>query len=308
MTTPLLSRRSAWNGPLLVLSGGGLRGGAHVGVLKVLERVGLISSIQVVAGTSAGSIVGAMFASGTSVSAIEQATLGLQTTSCDDLIDFNTPGLRQAACKQDAARFNGILGGKALSGLVDNNLAFMRSFSEYASLPPDVQDKVRDLLLVAVNLDNGRETVFCDPARYTSYSDALLCGWLTFPEAARASSSEPVMVTPFACSPRPECACGCISAGGTPSPQTFVDGAVRESCPVKLSVYLGGCSRVLAVNLGYAGDQLQSVASQGLAEILNQSITIMGTQHLDADLAHLRTQVADGDLQLVGPCAQSPAL
>ncbi|MCZ6673191.1 MAG: patatin-like phospholipase family protein [Verrucomicrobia bacterium] len=54
----------------LVLSGGGARGAAHVGVLKVLEELRI--PVDVVAGTSMGSIVGGLYASGMSVAEIEQ--------------------------------------------------------------------------------------------------------------------------------------------------------------------------------------------------------------------------------------------
>ncbi|MEQ9591316.1 MAG: patatin-like phospholipase family protein [Cyclobacteriaceae bacterium] len=46
----------------LVLSGGGARGMAHIGVIKALEEFGL--KFSCIAGTSAGSIVGAMYAYG----------------------------------------------------------------------------------------------------------------------------------------------------------------------------------------------------------------------------------------------------
>ena len=46
----------------LVLSGGGARGVAHIGVIKALEEFGL--QFSCVAGTSAGSIIGAMYAYG----------------------------------------------------------------------------------------------------------------------------------------------------------------------------------------------------------------------------------------------------
>lgn len=46
----------------LVLSGGGVRGVAHIGILQVLEELGI--NITHVAGVSAGSIVGALFAAG----------------------------------------------------------------------------------------------------------------------------------------------------------------------------------------------------------------------------------------------------
>jgi predicted acylesterase/phospholipase RssA len=213
------------------------------------------------------------------------------TTPCDQLIDLNGAGLRDAACAGDFGKFNGLMQAKSIYNLVHNNLGLIHRFSDYATLPPDQQDKVRDLLLVGVNLDNGVKTVFCDTSRYTAYDEGALCGGLSFAEAARASSSEPGIVTPFICPASPQCSCA-------EQPQCFVDGAVRESCPVKLVVRLAGCTRVLAVDLGYAGDRVQGVATQGLAEIINQSITIMGTQHFEADLHYLRTQVTDGDLKL----------
>ena len=53
----------------LVLGGGGARGAAHIGVLKVLEREHI--PICKVAGTSMGAIVGGMYASGYSPEQIE---------------------------------------------------------------------------------------------------------------------------------------------------------------------------------------------------------------------------------------------
>lgn len=54
----------------LVLSGGGARGLAHVGVLKVLERERI--PVDVVVGTSMGSIIGGLYASGMRASEIER--------------------------------------------------------------------------------------------------------------------------------------------------------------------------------------------------------------------------------------------
>ena len=46
----------------LVLGGGGAKGVAHIGVLKVLERAGV--PVDLVVGTSMGSIIGGTYASG----------------------------------------------------------------------------------------------------------------------------------------------------------------------------------------------------------------------------------------------------
>lgn len=53
----------------LVLSGGGARGAAHVGVIKVLEQMRV--PIDAIAGTSMGAVVGGLYASGMSVADIE---------------------------------------------------------------------------------------------------------------------------------------------------------------------------------------------------------------------------------------------
>ena len=46
----------------LVLSGGGIRGVAHIGAIKALEEYGIYPTH--IAGTSAGAIVGALYAAG----------------------------------------------------------------------------------------------------------------------------------------------------------------------------------------------------------------------------------------------------
>jgi NTE family protein len=57
----------------LALSGGGARGAAHIGVLKVLEREGV--RIDCIAGTSFGAIVGGLYAAGYSAEDIETLVL-----------------------------------------------------------------------------------------------------------------------------------------------------------------------------------------------------------------------------------------
>ena len=49
----------------LVLSGGGVRGMAHIGVIKAMEEFGL--DAKIVAGSSVGALIGALYANGNSV-------------------------------------------------------------------------------------------------------------------------------------------------------------------------------------------------------------------------------------------------
>jgi NTE family protein len=59
----------------VVLSGGGARGAAHIGVLRVLEELRI--PVDAVAGTSMGAVVGGLYASGLSAAEIERELLSL---------------------------------------------------------------------------------------------------------------------------------------------------------------------------------------------------------------------------------------
>ena len=67
----------------LVLGGGGAKGFAHVGVIKTLEENGITPTLVV--GTSVGSLVGSLYASGYSATQLEQLAL---TTTDSELTDF----------------------------------------------------------------------------------------------------------------------------------------------------------------------------------------------------------------------------
>jgi NTE family protein len=72
---PLEARAAAPARCALVLSGGGLRGFAHVGVLRALRQLGIEPDLVV--GTSIGALIGGLFASGASLDAAERlATAG----------------------------------------------------------------------------------------------------------------------------------------------------------------------------------------------------------------------------------------
>ena len=74
----------------LALGGGGLRGFAHLGVLRALEEAGVQPDIVV--GTSAGAVVGAAYASGLSAERIESIARSVKLSSLIDFA-FSTSGL-----------------------------------------------------------------------------------------------------------------------------------------------------------------------------------------------------------------------
>jgi NTE family protein len=68
----------------LALGGGAVRGFAHVGVIKILEAQGIVADIVV--GTSAGSLVGALYAGGYSGFELQKIAMQLDESSVGDWI------------------------------------------------------------------------------------------------------------------------------------------------------------------------------------------------------------------------------
>jgi len=66
----------------IALGGGGAKGFAHVGVIKALEAQGL--GPELISGTSAGSVVGALYASGLNGFALQELTFSLDGSQIKD--------------------------------------------------------------------------------------------------------------------------------------------------------------------------------------------------------------------------------
>ncbi|MFO7884961.1 MAG: cyclic nucleotide-binding domain-containing protein [Desulfobacteraceae bacterium] len=100
----------------LALGAGAARGWAHIGVLKVLEEEGI--HIDMIAGTSMGALVGAIYAARASVDILKQYTIDLfptRTSARRKIFDYTVP-------------FHGLLQGRKALGLVAtavNNADFM---------------------------------------------------------------------------------------------------------------------------------------------------------------------------------------
>ncbi len=85
----------------LVLGGGGARGAAHIGVLKVLERERI--PIDCVTGTSMGGVVGALYATGYDALEIEAILKGIDWSAT--LRDGTARGMRPVALKREDLNF-----------------------------------------------------------------------------------------------------------------------------------------------------------------------------------------------------------
>lgn len=115
----------------LALGGGAARGFAHIGVIKALEAQGIVPDIVV--GTSAGSVVGALYASGMSGFDLQKLALGMQE---DMLSDWTLPD-------------RGVLKGEALQDFINQKLN-NRS----------IQKLPRPLGVVATDLQSGEMVLF----------------------------------------------------------------------------------------------------------------------------------------------------
>lgn len=92
----------------LVLGGGAARGFAHIGVIKVLEAQGIVPDIVV--GTSAGSLVGALYAAGNNGFALQRMALDMDEAA---ISDWSVPLF---------AKSSGVLKGDALQSYVNKTL------------------------------------------------------------------------------------------------------------------------------------------------------------------------------------------
>jgi len=85
----------------LVLSGGGAKGLAHIGALKVIEEAGV--KIDYVAGTSMGAIIGALYASGYTAKELDSI---FNSTDFETLIQDNVPRSAKTFYeKEDSERY-----------------------------------------------------------------------------------------------------------------------------------------------------------------------------------------------------------
>jgi len=126
----------------VVLGGGGVKGLAHIGALKVFHRYGLVPDEFV--GTSVGGFIAALAAGGLTPREIEEVALGMRRK---DILDYNWLGL---LWKRGRAR--SLYRGKALHDFIRR------------TLPVDRFDQLlMPLYLTSVDLASAREVIWGMP-------------------------------------------------------------------------------------------------------------------------------------------------
>ena len=94
---PMNGRHARRPRTLLVLGGGGMRGFAHIGVIRAIERLGL--QVDEVIGTSMGAVMGAVYASGRNSHELEQVAeeISIKDYLRLNLVKFLVRGYRHAS-------------------------------------------------------------------------------------------------------------------------------------------------------------------------------------------------------------------
>lgn len=244
----------------LVLSGGGARGAAHIGVLKMLEQLHV--PIDAVAGTSMGAVVGGLYASGMSGREIE-----LAMASVDWRVAFRDHPPRDELDyrrKREEERFlvNLPLGLQGRRLVIPKGLIQGQKFTEtlrQLTLPvakiTDFDRLPTPFRAVATNLESGAATILGD-------------GDLT--TAMRASMAVPGVFAP-------------VEYRG----QILVDGGLADYLPIDVARAMG-VDVLIVVDAGYTLQSRKNLTS--LPGITNQVLSILLRRNIEQQFVTLRAQ------------------
>lgn len=203
----------------LALGGGGARGLAHIGVLKVLEENDI--KVSAISGCSMGSVIGALYAYYQNANKVESIVLDLIQNT-----DFKKLGFDLLKEKKN-----------------NDELSLMDSFSDYVKMRYQLFKSLNRLSYfeeeVAINLFKFLPVINIEDLsiKYSAISTDLLSGdEINFKKGplrkvVRASSAIPAIFPP-------------VKIGN----KLLVDGAASESVPVN-SVRELGAERVLSVDV-----------------------------------------------------------
>jgi NTE family protein len=235
----------------LALAGGGAKGGAHVGVLRVLEKNRI--PVDYIAGTSIGAIVGGLYAMGMTPEEIEHVIRTVDWVSIfEDHIDRKDRSFRR---KRDDDLFLV----KSKPGFRDGEIKLPTGL---------IQGQKIDLLLARLTLpvatiDDFDELgiPFRAVATDITTGDAVLLGEGSLARAIRASMSIPAILSP-------------VRIGG----RMLVDGGVANNLPID-AVRQMGADIIIAVDIGAplkTEEELDSVIA--ITQQLTGILTNRGTQ------------------------------
>jgi len=242
----------------LVLSGGGARGAAHVGVLQVLEELRI--PISVVVGTSMGALVGGTYATGMSPQEMERQLTGIDWNALfvDDTSRADWPIRRKEQSLLPTFDFSvgfndgrltmpeGALAGQKVEVFFGNLVRTAAGVRRFDELPIPFR-------AVATDLEDGSMKVFDSGA---------------LPTVMRASMSVPGVFAPAQI-----------------DDHLYVDGGLVRNLPVDVARRMG-VDLVIAVNLG--STYLPRKDLNSVVGVLGQMVAILTQQNVEQSLRSLR--------------------
>lgn len=238
----------------LALGGGGLRGAAHVGVLKVLEAAGI--TIEAVVGSSGGSMVGALWAAGLSPVEIEHIYRNLPANLFPAAVGYinllvyilQRLGLLRRHELQSLSLPKGLL-----------RTDFLREFIDRHTKGRDFNQLSVPAAFLACDLLSGKEVIFAPeaarPYLWRDKNKQLFFSDPTLGTAVAASSAIPGLFLP-------------VRVAG----RELVDGGLLANVPVQL-LHAWGAKLIIAVDLGYA---VEDSSADTMIQVLLQASDIMG--------------------------------
>ncbi|HWW05092.1 patatin-like phospholipase family protein [Collimonas sp.] len=242
----------------LVLSGGGARGYAHLGVLQALEQMHI--PIDYVAATSMGAVVGGLYASGLSVEELDRILT--ETNLSDIAFDRNERAELPQSQREDDFQYPiGLAAGygdgklKLPAGLVQGNnlLTLLQNWTP--QLPANISfDKLpTPFRAVATDLGSGAEVILSQGS---------------LPRAIRASMAVPGLFAPLKLDGR-----------------TLVDGGLVRNLPVSLARSMGA-DIIIAVNI--ATDLEDPSTLDSPTSVAQQMVTILIRQNVRQQIDSLK--------------------
>jgi len=230
----------------IALSGGGIRGIAHAGVLKALEENGI--KINAIGGTSAGGLVASLYAMGYSPYYIYI----LFKKYSKDIVGIDSGPIISGIgsfVKNKKVMISGLKTGESLEEAY-NNLALKKGIKKISDI------NKMPLVIPAVDVGDSKEYVFTNKVPiniedYTRYITDISVG-----KAVRASSSFPAVFSPCEF-----------------KEHKFLDGGVLDNIPV-LEVKKQGVDKVIAIN--FKADDINE--DSNIMDIAMRTIDIMGNK------------------------------
>jgi NTE family protein len=234
----------------LALSGGGARGAAHIGVLKVLEREHI--PIDCIAGTSFGAIVGGLYAIGYSADEIDQI---FQSQDWSYLFSDAPRRSLSPLLERKTSRYMGQVSFKGFSPELPSGLIVGQKMAE-------VFDSLTTERLLAAHYDFDRLPIpFRAVATNLVDGKAYVFKQGRMSEALRASISIPLIFTP-------------VSKDG----MLLADGGLADNFPTDI-VRSMGADIIIAVDV--TSPLLTEPEIQTFVNVLDQSLSLLMIQSVE---------------------------